>query len=157
MVQDVVTTNEQSVFNNYTRDIATAKLANKVHKDSARKAVARYFPSKGSKSSKGKRPEFNNWRPPKSNIEQSATVFLRKHAPGPATIVVHERNGAWELGYPGFLRKSVAWTKRGYAKAIAVSLLHLWRLHEEQTMEELPSFLSRVREIADGPDKAVDK
>lgn len=120
------------------RHMQVAKAEVAITKSLVAKLATKSFASRSKAKVKRKVVAVPLWNAPKTGAEDSALLFLLRHKPAPARVVMHRPCGKWECAYPGYPRKSFSWTMRGMRATQLAVLEYLWEVHTECTMEEPP-------------------
>ena len=147
MLRDVVNPKEHKEINDFKTEVKTAKLAKQVAVAAAEKAVATYIKKKGKPGTLAKQA-LPIWKAVAHESTDKATAYLKRHLPPPARLVQHAKHGAWEVGFPGYQRRSFSWTARGHTKTIAMVLHWAWSLQKEENQEVPGWSLDQMEKVA---------
>ena len=64
--------------------------------------------------------------------------YIEQWRPSRGSVIQDDSNGRFFVGYPGHIRQSISWTRRGMDAAAVQALRKLWEWHTEATGQECP-------------------
>ena len=94
------------------------------------------------------------YKPNVLDESQSANEFLAKYKPPETIIQPDPYNGRWRIIAPEFHEwKSVSWSKRGWEKAVMLTLYTAWKFEERYTGVASPYKMEDLRKaFSDDPE-----